>query len=143
MTEIDATALDVTKRARRLEIAWVAVVVLYGVGRSLAVWKMLARYGVNPFIYFFIDVGSSLPYGVATARLVRSFVRHDSKEAIKWGVLATATFIAPDIYLVATLHRAPKYVYGVIAVIVVSLGSLAVLGVRRQLLSNRNTGVSA
>lgn len=143
MTKIDVAAVDVTKRARRLEFAWVVVVVLYGVGRSLAVWKMLARYGVNPLIYFFIDVGSSWPYGVATSRLVRSAVRHDGEEAIKWGVLAAATFIAPDIYLVATLHRAPKFVYGAIAVIAVSLGSLAVLGVRRQLLSNRNTGVSA
>ena len=137
------TISDATYRSRRLEIAWIAVVVLYGIGRSLVVWKMLAKYGVNPLIYFVIDVGSSWPYGLATARLVQSAVRHDGEKAIKWGVLAAATFVTPDIYLVATLHRAPKYVYGVIAVIAASLGVLAVLGVRRQLLSNRNTGVSA
>ncbi len=143
MTNFDATNFDATKRARRLEIAWVVAVVVYGIGRSLVVWKMLAKYGVNPLTYFVIDVGSSCLYGVATARLVRSGVRRDGKKAIKWGVLAAATFIAPDVYLVATLSRAPKYLYVVIAVIVVSLGLLAVLVVRRQLLSNRNTGVSA
>ncbi len=142
MTTIDATNFDATKRVRRLERAWVVAVVLYGIGRSLVVWKMLAKYGVNPLIYFAIDVGSSCLYGVATARLVRSVVHREREKAIKWGVLAAAAFIAPDVYLVATLDRAPKYVYVVIAVIVVSLGLLAVLGVRRQLLSNRNTGQS-
>lgn len=139
----DAAISEVTERARRLEIIWIVVVVLYGIGRSLVVWKMLAKYGVNPLIYFVIDVGSSWPYGLATAHLVRSAVRHDGEKAIKWGVLAVATFITPDIYLVVSLHRAPKYVFGVIAVIAASLGVLAVVGVRRQLLSNRNTGVSA
>jgi hypothetical protein len=143
MTTIDVTNFDTTKRAKRLETIWVFAVVVYGIGRSLVVWKVLAKYGVNPLTYFVIDVGSSWLYGIATARLVRSGVHRDGEKAIKWGVLAAITFIAPDVYLVATLSRAPKYLYVVIAVIVVSLGLLAVLGVRRQLLSNRNTGVSA
>ncbi len=131
--------IDTTKRAKTLETAWVVAVVLYGVLRSLVVWKALAKYGVNPLIYFVIDVGSSWPYGVATARLVRSAVRRDGEKAVKWGVLAAATFISPDVYLVATLHRAPRFVYGVIAVIVGSMGLFAILGVWRRLLSNRNT----
>ena len=134
---------DAARRAKTLETAWVVAVVLYGALRSLVVWKALAKYGVNPLIYFVIDVGSSWPYGVATARLVRSAVRRDGEKAIKWGVLAVATFISPDVYLVATLHRAPRIVYGGITMIMISMGLLAVLGVRRRLLSNRNTGVSA
>jgi len=143
MTIFDATKFEASKRTKWLETIWVVAVVVYGIGRSLVVWKVLAKYGINPLTYFVIDVGSSWLYGMATARVVRSGVHRDGKKASKWGVLAAITFIAPDVYLVATLSRAPKYLYVVITVIVVSLGLLAVLGVRRQLLSNRNTGVSA
>lgn len=127
------------KNPKLLEVIWVVAVVVYGVGRSLVVWKALARYGVNPVIYFVIDVSSSWPYGVATARLVRSAVRRDGEKAIKWGLLAAVTFISPDVYLVATMHRAPKYVYAVVALIAACMGLLAVFAVRRRLLSNRNT----
>lgn len=122
-----------SQRQLKLERAWIVVVVGYGVARSLVVWKTLANYGVNPLAYFVIDVGSSWPYGVSTARLVRGATGRNPKFVAKWGVLAAVTFILPDIYLVVSLDQAPGYIYGRIGAIVLTLGVLASFVLRRQL----------
>ncbi len=110
-------------KRRLLERLWVGVVIAYGAGRAFVVWKALGKYGVNPWIYLVLDVTSSWPYGVATARLVTSVIDRNFVRARAWGILAAITFLLPDLYILLAARHVPIEVY----VIIISIVSLLAL----------------
>jgi len=111
---------------RLVERLWVILVIAYGAGRAIVVWKALGQYGVNPWIYLALDVASSWPYAVATARLVTSVIDREFSRARSWGVLAAVTFLIPDIYILAVAREVPTEVY-VIVIAIISLLSLVAI----------------
>ncbi|MCX6452329.1 MAG: hypothetical protein NT174_04540 [Actinobacteria bacterium] len=116
-----------TAKRRLLERLWVVLVIAYGAGRAFVVWKALGRYGVNPWLYLALDVTSSWPYAVATARLVTSVIDREFSRARSWGVLAAVTFLIPDIYILAVARRVPTEVYAIIIAIVSLLALSAIV----------------
>ncbi|CAB4887722.1 unannotated protein [freshwater metagenome] len=114
-------------KRRLLERLWVIVVIAYGAGRAIVVWKALGQYGVNPWIYLALDVTSSWPYAVATARLVTSVIDREFSRAKSWGLLAAVTFLIPDLYILAVARDVPTEVYAIIIAIISLLALLAIL----------------
>ena len=114
-------------KRRLLERLWVIVVIAYGAGRAIVVWKALGQYGVNPWIYLALDVTSSWPYAVATARLVTSVIDREFSRAKSWGLLAAVTFLIPDLYILAVARDVPTQVYAIIIAIISLLALLAIL----------------
>jgi len=116
-------------RRRNAERIWVVATVAWGLLRVLVVWHYLAHYGVNPWVYLFIEVATSAPYGVATARLVTSLIDKQMRSAYRWAMASAALFVAPDLYLVASGRSMPVYVYVTIGMLVVGLGAASVVSV--------------
>lgn len=118
-----------TRTARRLlfERLWVLLVIAYGAGRAFVVWKALGKYGVNPWLYLALDVTSSWPYAIATARLVTSVIDREFSRARSWGVLAAVTFLIPDLYILAGARHVPTAVYAIIIAIISLLALLTIL----------------
>ena len=114
-------------KRRLLERLWVVVVIAYGAVRAIVVWKALGQYGVNPWIYLVLDVTSSWPYAVATARLVTSVIDREFSRARSWGVLAAVTFLIPDLYILVVARHVPTEVYAIIIAIISLLALLAIL----------------
>jgi len=114
-------------KRRLLERLWVIVVIAYGAGRAIVVWKALGQYGVNPWIYLALDVTSSWPYAVATARLVTSVIDREFSRAKSWGLLAAVTFLIPDLYILAVARDVPTQVYAIIIAIISLLALLAII----------------
>ena len=112
---------------RLVERLWVILVIAYGAGRAIVVWKALGQYGVNPWIYLALDVTSSWPYAVATARLVTSVIDREFSRAKSWGGLAAITFLIPDLYILAVARDVPTEVYVIIIAIISLLALLAML----------------
>src|SRR4051794_24640240 len=54
------------RRRRRIEIVWVMLTVVYGLGRAVVVGVTLGQYGVNPWVYAAIDAATSVPLGLGT-----------------------------------------------------------------------------
>lgn len=113
-------------KRRLLERLWVIVVILYGAGRAFVVWKALGKYGVNPWLYLALDIASSWPYGVATARLVTSVIDREFSRARTWGVVAAITFLLPDLYILAVARHVPTEVYIIFISIISLLALLAI-----------------
>ncbi|MSO38675.1 MAG: hypothetical protein EXQ69_10605, partial [Acidimicrobiia bacterium] len=65
-----AVARMTDERRRMVEVLWVVAALAYGLGRAIVVWKTLGDYGVNPWIYGVLDVISTVPYAIGTARVV-------------------------------------------------------------------------
>jgi len=128
---------DTIRREHLWERLWAGLVVLYSIGRALVVWRVLAKYGVNPVIYLVIDVITSWPYGIATARIVLNVLRRRWSRVRNWTFVAVPTFIAPDLYLLIAAHRAPRAVYVVLIMVIVFLAAAAVATLMQQIRAGR------
>jgi hypothetical protein len=117
------------------ERLWAGLLVLYSVGAAYVVWRTLGKYGVNAIVFLVIDVATSWPYGLATARIVVNVVKHRWKAVRKWSWVAAITFITPDIYVLASAHHAPRDVYLIIVVVITFLVLFAILSVVLQIRS--------
>jgi hypothetical protein len=130
-------------RRKALERVWVAAGVGYGIARVFLANATVRRYGVNIAAFAVIEIGSSFPYSLGTARLVGAIVDRKMTSAVRWGVVAALCFIAPEAFIVATGHGMPRSVYYVIAAVVSVLGTLAVVGVVRKVRRSRRERVPA
>jgi hypothetical protein len=129
--------VDKAERRKRVEHLWVAITLAWGFCRVLVVWGALGRYGVNPWVYAGIEIVTSGPYGVATARVVTSLLDRKKQAASRWAALGLAMFLAPDLYIVAAGRGMPTYVYVVVSVLVTTLGTLALLSMRAKVCKGR------
>ncbi len=114
-------------RRDRLELAWFFAVMTWSVIRIIAVSTWLQDYGVDPFHYAMVDLGSSAPYSLASARLLGSLVDGRMRRAASWGVLTVMTFVAPDLYIFTAGRALPWASYVVVGTIA-TIG--AVLAIR-------------
>ncbi len=113
-------------RRDRLELMWFLAVMTWSVLRITAVGAWLQGYGVNPWHYAAVDLGSSAPYSLASARLLGALVDGRTRAAVPWGAVALATFLAPDVYIFAAGRALPWPTYVVVGSIAIIGGVLAV-----------------
>ena len=126
-------SLSTTEKER----LWVALVLLYGVGKSIIVWHTLGKYGVNALLYFIFDIGAAIPYGIATARLVIHGLARDWARVRIWGFIALVTHFIPDIYIFAVLREPPPLLVDGLVFVIVLFTIVAIIGVVRQFIGRR------
>lgn len=107
-------------------------VVAYGLGRTIVVWQALGGYGVNPWVYGAIDLVSSVPYGLGTARVVTGVLDRDWARVRRWGTIAALAFVAPDVYIVFAGESMPWPVYVVLGAWCSVAAVFAFRSLRRQ-----------
>lgn len=127
---------------RRLERWWFVLVMVWSVCRVVAVWRWLDKYGVNPFVYALVDVGSSAPYALGSARTIGALIDRRYARAAVWSVLAAVCFAAPDVYIVAAGHDMPWIVYGIVGMIAAMAAMWAVWTGRRDVAGGRDDPVT-
>jgi hypothetical protein len=133
---------DVTKARRRrtLEASWVIGVVVFVVIRFALAYGALADQARWTVIIFgLLDIGTAVPYAIGIARLVTSLVDKRPQTAARWGAVASASFLAPYLWLAWAGRDGsfPTVVYVVIGLFVACVGVNAVLGVRRRVRDER------
>jgi hypothetical protein len=126
-TEVCLISAAKQRRRRQLEILWVSLTVLYGLGRAVVVGVTLGRYGVNPWIYAAIDAATSVPLGLGTARATTAAIDRRWKAFREWTFLAAVAFIAPDVSIfVMGGGRLPRVVFLIVGAVVLVTASLAI-----------------
>ena len=126
-------SLSTTQKER----IWIALVVLYGVGKSIIVWQTLGKYGVNAVLYFLFDIGAAIPYGIATARVVIYGLARDWPRVRIWGAIAVITHFIPDVYIFAVLRQPPPLLVDGLIFVIVLFAIVALIGVLRQIQKRR------
>ena len=101
---------DIEARRKGMRI-WIALVLVWSLGRSLVVAKVFNKYGLNPRTYFAIDFLSSIPYAYASAQSLLTFIDKKRVQSIAWGLVTIVTFYLPDIYIVAVSKQVPSSTY--------------------------------
>ena len=117
-----------TKRQTFWERVWASTIILYTFAATFVVWKALHKYGVNPYIFFVIDLITSWFYGLASARLVVAVIYRRWNETRKWGLLSALNFVLPQIYILVSANHVPHDVYLIIFGVIAVLVFFAVLG---------------
>ena len=113
--------------------AWTTAVVLWAFARSVVVGRVFGPHGTSGVTYFVVDVASSVPYGVTSARAVYAYL--DRSPAFgRWLAGATVTYFIPDLYIVATARQLPSAIWAGFAV---WLSVMTVLAVRTAITTSR------
>lgn len=126
-----------SKRQIFWERIWASTIVLYSFAATFIVWKALHKYGVNPYLFFVIDLITSWFYGVASARLVVAVIKKRWSETQKWGWLSAINFALPQIYILLSARRVPRDVYLIIYSVIGALVAFALIGIGSQIKAAR------
>jgi len=104
----------------------------YSLARALAVAPSLGPYGINPWIFLSLDVGSALPLSYAQLRLVHALRTRDPRRVQGWVSVVIVSFLTPYAYLVLGAGRPlPAVAYAVVGVLVLVLGGATAWRVRQ------------
>lgn len=107
-------------------IAWACI-------RATVIRDVFSSYGVNPWIYFAVDLFSGIPYAIYSARFVVNFLDKDWDKS-RWNATMTAMyFYIPDIYVLAASKNAPKSLVISFLVSVVIFSIFALVGIRKNI----------
>ena len=124
-------------RRRFFQYAWLIAVAGWACLRIFAVNTWLSKYGVNTAVFAMVEIGSSIPYGIGSARCVTSLIDHRRRAATAWGLLAAIGFISPDLYMLTAGKSMPVLTYVVIIAVVTMLGAISVVGLVRKYRQSR------
>jgi hypothetical protein len=130
-------------RRKLLERLWIVLGLGYGVFRVLVANATVKKYGVNIWAFAVVEIGSSFPYSLGTARVVGAIVDRNRQATVRWGLVALGSFAAPEIFILATGHDMPRSVYLVIGIILAVFGFVGVFGIVRKVRKTRQTSPSS
>lgn len=116
---------------KTLKKIWLILVLLYAALRALTVDYFLGAYGVRGEVYFAIEIATSIPFARFSAYLVEDIVA--GRSWAKNAIVTALSYIAPDIYLLATIHSAPSRVYFWTLSVVAVLSSISLIALRQRI----------
>ena len=122
----------IAQRRKLFSYAWLVAVMLWCVIRIGVVSVWLSQYGVNTSVFAVIEIVSSVIYGVASARTVLALVGKRRRNALLWGLASVVAYLVPDVYVFSAGQSLPLLSYVVIITLIVVLGSVGILDVRRR-----------
>ena len=131
-----------TKRQTFWERIWASTIILYTFVATFIVWKALHKYGVNPYLFFLIDLVTSWFYGLASARLVVAIIHKRWSETQKWGWLAALNFMLPQIYILVSARHVPRDVYLIIYSAISVMIAFAIIGILSQIRTARKDRIA-
>ena len=114
--------------------AWAATVVVLCLARALVAWPALVSYGISPWWFLVLDVGTAPAYGVGQAMSVK-LLRDESRpvrDALPWIGCVLGAFIAPYAYVLHSAGHMPGYVVGGVIVWVLVYGSIVAWRMARE-----------
>ena len=122
----------IAQRKKLFSYAWLVAVMLWCAIRIGVVSVWLSQYGVNTSVFAVIEIVSSVIYGVASARTVLALVGKRRRNALLWGLASVVAYLVPDVYVFSAGQSLPLLSYVVIITLIVVLGSVGILDVRRR-----------
>lgn len=118
-----------------LKRAWVATVLVYTVIRTLLIWKIFAKYGVNQYLYLFIDLVASYFYAIYSTKLIVETNRTHYRKLAKYLALTLFYNFIPDAYVLLNAHEVPKIIVHSFIKVIVILAVVAGIGIYREIKS--------
>ena len=120
-------------RDKRVQRLWILLVIAWACIRAIVIRDVFSSYGVNPWIYFAVDLFSGIPYAIYSARFVVNFLDKDWDKS-RWNAAMTAMyFYIPDVYVLAASKNAPKSLVIGFLISVLIFSIFALVGIRKNI----------
>jgi hypothetical protein len=129
--------LSSEKHRRLIERWWIAIVLVWDIAKTLVIDKTFAKYGVNPYTYFFIVIAVAVPYAITTAKMLFAIISNHWKRAALFGAAAVVLHFVSDAYILFNAKQVPRSIYDSFIIAVVILTIFAVHGVISQVRAHR------
>lgn len=108
-----------------IKSVWIATVLLYSLARTLLIWSIFEKYGVNQYIYLIIDLISSFFYAFFSTKLVVELSHMHYRKIFNYLIPALIFNFIPDVYILLTADQVPKFVLHSFIEVVLALAALA------------------
>ena len=118
--------------AELIKRAWVASVLVYTVIRTLLIWKIFAKYGVNQYVYLAIDLLASYFYAVYSTKLVVEANQTHYRKLFKYLFLTLLFNFVPDAYVLFDAKEVPRIIIHSFIKVILILAVVAALGIYRE-----------
>ena len=125
------------KHRQLVERWWIAIVLVWDIGKTLVVDKTFGKYGVNPYGYFFIVIAVAVPYAITSAKMLFAIIANNWRRAAIYGAAAVVFHFVSDIYILINAKQVPRSLYDSFIVAVVIFAVFAVHGVISQVRAHR------
>lgn len=126
--------MDNGRRIGWLGKAWIVSIFGYSAIRALIVWPTLGEYGVNPWAFLVVDVGTAWPYAYGQVRVVNAARVGDWGATQIWAIIALLSFIAPYAYIAgAGSGEMPLIAWIVVGILMLFFGVASIVRIRRQI----------
>ena len=120
-------------RDKRAQRTWLALVLTWVVVRTLVIRDVFGGYGVNPWIYFLVDLASAIPYGILSGRAVVNYLDKNWVSFRKNGFFALIFFYIPDMYVLSSAKEVPNSLLLGFLLSIVIFSGFAVYGFRQKI----------
>lgn len=105
------------------------MMVLYTILRAALVWGTLSTYGINPWIFLFLDVITAPPYMWGIGKMIQGLRGVEPMKMVYiGGVVTLVTFLLPYIYLFMvggeSIPMVTKIIIGCIILVLFGAGPL-------------------
>ena len=119
-------------RNKRVHYAWLLAVLAWACFRAFAVNRFFGDHKVNAWGYLTVDLVSSVPYAIYSAKAVVNFM-DKSWEALRKNVVLTAIyFYIPDIYVFIFARTVPTSLYVGFGISIIFFSTVAFLGLKND-----------
>ena len=126
-------------KAKRASQIWLVLVLLWAIARALLINKLFGSHGVNGFIYLAVDLASSFPYAIYSARLVITFISREFTNVYRNAILTALFFYIPDVYILVTAQKVPSGLYLILFLTIALFSAFAIATIARDIRNKRRT----
>lgn len=121
------------KTKKLLRYAFYLVIIIYMSFRVILASETLGRYGVNPYIFGLLDVGTAIPYAIGGPKVITYAKQRNKNKIFQWSIIFAISFILPYVYIAISGEKIPFYIWLVLGFIVFGLGTQAFLSLRSKI----------
>ncbi len=121
------------KTKKLLRYVFYLVIIVYMSFRVILASETLGRYGVNPYIFGLLDVGTAIPYAIGGPKVITYAKQRNKNKIFQWSIIFAISFILPYIYIAISGEKIPYYIWIVLGFIVFGLGTQAFLSLRSKI----------
>lgn len=120
------------KRFWSVRRAWILTVFGFSAVRAVVAWGLFNDYGLNPWVFAAVDVGTALPYATAIAELPSAVATSNRLDTLRYVAMAVGSFLAPYVYIWFAADDAPLNLRLGMVILAACLFGAAAIGLLRK-----------
>ena len=119
-------------RDKRLHKVWLVAVLAWACFRAVAINRFFGDHKVNAWGYLIVDLSSSIPYAIYSAKAVITFLDKSWELFRKHVFLTAISFYIPDIYVIIFARTVPTALYIGFGISIIFFTALAFLSLKKD-----------